>query len=874
MRRTLGHEDATRKEKPDFGQRPTNPLRYPAPVTTSLGSRLHEATDPDATLDVFLDYVAGLGLELYPAQEQAVLELLAGSNVILSTPTGSGKTLVATALQLATAAKGIRSCFGFPIKALASEKFFALCKEFGPERVGMLTGDATINPEAPILCCTTEVLASMGLSEGKRADIGAVILDEFHYYSDKDRGSAWQIPLLTLPQAQFLLMSATMGDTLFFERELEKRTKRKTVTVSSRERPVPLDFTYSENALHETLQTLTRENKAPVYIVSFSQRAAIEEAQNLMSHDFATKEEKKAIAETIREIGTRFDTPFGKTFERILRHGIGIHHAGLLPKYRRLVERLAQTGKLKIVSGTDTLGVGVNIPLRSVVLTKLCRFDGEKTVLLSAREFHQMAGRAGRRGFDVQGSVVVQAPEHAIENLKLQAKIEADPSKKKKIVMRKPPDRGYVHWDRRTFDRLVTAPPEALTSRFDVTHAMILDVLRRPKGGCMAIGRLIRDCHETPHQKRVLGRRARELYQALLSAGVVKVEQTEQGRCARVQDDDGGDFSLLSALSLYLVQTLGMIDPLSANVAEDTLSLVEAVVETPEILLLRQQDKLRTDKLNELKAQGVPFEERQEHLEKVLPPEPPNVEFLRESFRAFADVHPWVVGTKLRPKVIAREMFELRMTFNEYVKEYGLERMEGVLLRYLSETYKLLTTGVPERYKTEEIWGILDYLSAIVRQVDTSLLDEWQRMRFGAEAPKAASIEPITGEEDITRDKRAFAILVQSQVIQLLRLLARGNFVDAAALIATRADGARVLPAMLEEGMRAFEADNGRVETGAEARRRHHLVTEDLGEVWTFALTLLNQEGPTEWVLRGSVDLQKSRESGEPSLVFVSLGPE
>jgi superfamily II RNA helicase len=180
----------------------------------SLGARLpdpNEAT-PDALLDAFVTWVSDRALELYPAQEEAVLELLAGKHVVLATPTGSGKSLVAAAHLFRALASGGRGVYTCPIKALVSEKFFELCELFGPERVGMMTGDASINREAPILCCTAEILANMALCEGAAADVTDVVMDEFHFYSDPDRGVAWQVPLLTLPRVQFLLMSATLGD--------------------------------------------------------------------------------------------------------------------------------------------------------------------------------------------------------------------------------------------------------------------------------------------------------------------------------------------------------------------------------------------------------------------------------------------------------------------------------------------------------------------------------------------------------------------------------------------------------------------------------------------------------------------------------------
>ncbi|CAN5158061.1 hypothetical protein BH09MYX1_BH09MYX1_06920 [soil metagenome] len=565
-----------------------------------------EGASDDTILEHFLAYVEAAGLTLYPAQEEAILELVSGKNVILATPTGSGKSLVAEALHFISLAKGQRSIYTCPIKALASEKFFTLSRELGPENVGLMTGDAGVNRDAPIICCTAEILSNMALRDGKNADVDNVVMDEFHYYADRGRGVAWQIPLIELPNARFLLMSATLGNTEPFEEYLTQLTGLPTAVVRSSHRPVPLDFTYRETPLHETVADLVNKGKSPIYIVGFTQRACAEEAQNLMSVDFSTKEEKKAITEAL--YGVRFDSPYGKDFQRFLRHGVGLHHAGLLPKYRLTVEKLAQRGLLKIICGTDTLGVGVNVPIRTVVFTKLCKYDGEKTAILSVRDFLQISGRAGRKGFDDQGSVVAQAPEHVIENLRLEAKAGSDPVKKKRIVKKKPPERGYVHWDKSTFDRLCTAPPEPLVSRFQVSHGMIVNVLQREGGGCLALGRLIKRSHERPVDKKRHGKTAFAMFKSLVDAEIVQIETDDEGhRRVVLHGDLQREFSLNQTLSLYLLDAIEHLDRESPSYALDLLTLVESILESPDLVLQKQLDHLKTEKMGEMKAAGVEY---------------------------------------------------------------------------------------------------------------------------------------------------------------------------------------------------------------------------------------------------------------------------
>src|SRR5512142_1840848 len=505
-----------------------------------------EMTDADELLGRFLDYVAEKGLVLYPAQEEAVLALFEGKNVILNTPTGSGKSLVAQALHFASLAHGRRSVYTCPIKALVNEKWMALCRDLGADNVGLSTGDASVNREAPVLCCTAEVLANVALREGAEARVDDVVMDEFHWYADRDRGVAWQVPLLTLPQARFLLMSATLGDVSFFEEALTRLNGRPTAVIKSAERPVPLEYAYSEIPLAQTVEKLVAEEKAPVYVVHFTQKDAADSAQDFTSLNLCSREEKNAVAEAIK--GFRFTSPYGPDIRKWLKQGIGVHHAGMLPKYRVLVEQLAQRGLLKVICGTDTLGVGINVPIRTVLFSRLCKFDGQKTAVLSARDFHQIAGRAGRKGFDEIGFVVAQAPEHVIENLRLGEKAKDG----RKVVKRKPPEHNFANWDLQTYKRLMAAPPERLASRFQVSHGMLLNVLSRRGDGRRAMQRLIRDSHEPDRAKKAHFRRAWQLFRSLLGRGIVEiVPKTEEGSCLRVNVELQDDFSMDQTLSLY-----------------------------------------------------------------------------------------------------------------------------------------------------------------------------------------------------------------------------------------------------------------------------------------------------------------------------------
>jgi superfamily II RNA helicase len=849
--------------------------------------------DPDnvsseSLLDRFLEYVADRGMTLYPAQEEALLAVLEGHNVILQTPTGSGKSLVAMAMLFVALARGRRAVYTCPIKALVNEKWRDLCREFGPDNVGLSTGDASVNRQAPILCCTAEILANIALRRGARAPVDDLVMDEFHWYADRDRGVAWQVPLLTLPQTRFLLMSATLGDTRFFEEELTRLTGRPTVTVNGSERPVPLEYEWSERPLAQTVERLLAEDKAPIYVVHFTQAEAAESAQDFMSLPLCTRAEKEQIAAELETV--RFNSPYGPEIRKWLRHGIGLHHAGLLPKYRVLVERLAQRGLLKIICGTDTLGVGVNIPIRTVVFTRLCKYDGEKVKLLSARDFHQIAGRAGRKGFDEKGWVVVQAPEEVIERKKLEEKAAREG---RKVTRRKSSEPGRISWDRKTFERLITAAPERLTSRFQVSPGMLLHVLSRPdEDGCRALQQIIRRCHDSPRQKKEHFKRAWQLFRSMVNRNVIEIVPREQRDARglpklRVNVELQEDFSLDQTLSLYLLETLLILDPQSPQYALDVLSLVEAILEDPEPILWRQLERVRAEALAAMKAEGVPYEERMERLEELEYPKP-NRDFIYGTFNAFAERHPWVGQENIRPKSIAREMYEGFRSFDDYVRDYQLQRVEGLLLRHLHSVYKVLKQTVPEPAKTDAIREMELYFGTMIRTVDSSLLEEWEQMRDPEYERRVAEERArITGQPvslpaeqpgGVTADPTTFTGLVRNRIFTFLRAWSTRQFEAALAELRALedAEGVPWTVARLESALETYLRDHVRLSMDPEARnRRHTHVLPHAGKdgKWTVQQMLVDPEGHNDWVAEWEVDLAASDAAGEPVMRLLRLGP-
>lgn len=825
--------------------------------------------DSSELLEAFLDYAIEQKLELYPAQEAAILEVFEGNHVVLNTPTGSGKSLVALAACFRALAEGQFAFYTAPIKALVTEKFFELCRILGPSKVGMMTGDATVNRDAPIICCTAEILSNLALREGEQAQADWVVMDEFHYYSDPERGVAWQLPLLTLPQSRFLLMSATLGNPEFFCEDLERRTGKRAALVQSTERPVPLDWRYSEVPLQDTLLSLCQAGNTPVYVVHPSQRAASEEAQNLMSVNFLSKAEKQAVREEL--VGFSFDSPFGRELARFVPHGIGVHHAGMLPKYRRLVERLAQKGFLRVISGTDTLGVGVNIPIRTVLFTQLCRFDGTNTRIMSVRDFHQVAGRAGRKGFDVRGSVIAQAPAHEIENRILKDKASDNPKKLRKLKMRKAPERGFVPYSAETFKQLQNSRPEPLQSRFRVDHGLMLAALTHPDG-CRRAKQIIRSSHEPKANQKRLIRQGMSLFRDLVESNIVVMSHSG----VELNTDLQQDFSLNQALALYAVEAVSVLDQAREDYALSVLSVIESVVETPHQILYRQVAALKTKLMAELKSQGVEYEERMKALDQVEAPKP-EAEFIYTTFNEFAKYHPWVSGQSIKPKSIARDMFELCASFREYVKEYGLARSEGVLLRYLTDVYRTLERSVPEQQKTEPLRDIEAWLAAELRAVDGSLLAEWEQLNRPTQSLTAPSQAPPP-PRDILSDERAFRVMIRNAVWRVVQLLARQEYTQAASAVsdlgAPELDVSNHIwtPLVLEQKLTPYFERYDAILLDADARSASRLFVQP----WTDASPTVRQvlsdpDDDLEWSAVFRLHVDASRKAARPVLQLLSL---
>ena len=871
-----GSADTTRYH-PNMGTRQTRFVladRLPLPSRTESSraeSAVGQPFDPDAFVGTFDEWVREQGIRLYPAQEEAVLEMVLGKHLVLSTPTGTGKSLVALAAHAIALAQGQRSWYTAPIKALVSEKFFQLVEAFGAENVGLVTGDSSVNPDAPILCCTAEILANLALREGAQAPADVVVMDEFHYYADPERGWAWQVPLLLLPRAQFLLMSATLGDVRAIADDLERRSGREVAQVTGVARPVPLDYRYVLTPVHETVEQLLGDGLAPIYIVHFSQAAAVERAQALSSTKVATREQRDAIAEELG--GFRFAAGFGATLSRLIRAGIGVHHAGMLPKYRRLVEQLAQRGLLRVICGTDTLGVGINVPIRTVLFTGLTKFDGTKMRQLTAREFHQIAGRAGRAGFDTAGEVVAEAPEHEIENARISAKAEASTKSGKhgkSGVKKKAPD-GFVSWGPLSFERMIAAVPETLTSSMQLTAAMLINVIGRPGSDVPArepgsafqnVRSLLFDNHEGAARQRELARRAIGIYRTLRQGGIV--EQRGGGfdgsASIRLTVELQPNFALNQPLSPFALAAFELLDPSTGSgtgtghYALDMISVLESTLDDPRAILSQQQFKARGEAVAAMKQEGIEYEQRMELLEQVTWPKPLE-ELLEQTFETFASSQPWVRDFELSPKSVVRDLYERAMSFGEFVAFYQLGRSEGLVLRYLSDAFRAARQTIPDDAKTEELRDLIEWLGEVVRQVDSSLLDEWESLthpELDITGAVDAPVLPPTPPSVVT-NRRAFLVLVRNELWRRVQLAALQHDEE---LVALDPD------AGWPEALDAYFEEHDSIGTGPDARSAAWILIDEGATIWTVRQILDDPAGDHDWGIRAEVDLAASAEQG------------
>jgi hypothetical protein len=409
---------------------------------------------------------------------------------------------------------------------------------------------------------------------------------------------------------------------------------------------------------------------------------------------------------------------------------------------------------------------------------------------------------------------------------------------------------------------------------------MLLNVLSRQGDGCRAMQKLIRDCHESPKQKQAHVKRAWQLFRSLVDRKIIEfIPKTEDGSYLRVNVELQEDFSMDQELSLYLLDTIPLMDPQAPDYALVLLTLVESIVEDPDVILRKQLDRVKDQKMAEMKMEGVEYEQRMEELEKLEYPKP-NREFVYSTFNAFAEKHPWVGQENIRPKSVAREMFELFRSFSDYIRDYELQRAEGVLLRYLNRVYKVLSQTVPDAAKNDIVREMEMYLGTMIRQVDSSILDEWEKMRDpNYQRVETKEVRPPGAEAaelDITRDTKAFTAVIRNRIFSFLRGLVVGDFEIAIANLGSTqdAEGQPWTAARLEEALLAYRVEHQDICLDPNARNVRHtyVVPSEDRKTWRVQQMLVDPDEHNDWVAEFDVDLAESRKLGEPVLKLRRIG--
>jgi hypothetical protein len=429
-------------------------------------------------------------------------------------------------------------------------------------------------------------------------------------------------------------------------------------------------------------------------------------------------------------------------------------------------------------------------------------------------------------------------------------------------VVRKKPPEGTIGWGQPTFDRLVTAEPEPLTSSFQVSHAMLLNVIARGGDPFVAMRHLLTDNHEEPAAQRRHIRRAIAIARALLAGGVIE----KVGGAYRLVEDLQLDFALNQALSPFALACLELLDRESPDYPLDVVSVIESTLEDPRQVLSAQRQRARGEAVNAMKAEGIEYEQRMELLEEVTHPRPLR-ELLDGAYETYRRGHPWVADYELKPKSVVRDMYERALTFTEYVSFYGLSRSEGLILRYLADAYRALRQTVPEDARTEELTDLIEWLGELVRQVDSSLLDEWERLRN-----PGGPVEEVALDEKppaVTTNARAFRVLVRNALFRRVELAALRHYDELGELDAEAGWTADRWAEAIED----YFAEYDEIGTGPAARGPALLQIDAGPAVWTVRQVFDDPAGDHDWGIDATVDLAASDEIGAAAVTVAAVGP-
>ncbi len=705
----------------------------------------------DIELAFYEKFLWGRGIEPYPVQEQAIRHIVAGTSVLVTVPTGTGKTLMAKAALQAAVMRGERAIYTTPLRALTEEKYRELCADFGDENVGFATGDYKVNREAPIQVEVAEILWNRVVGDKSVCPAEVVVMDEGHYFNDPERGYVWEQSIIGLdPRSQLVILSATVGrpDRFCQWASLTRRVPME--LVESRERKVPLVHDFREEPLIDTVRELAHKGDVPAIVFVFGREQCFEVARLLKSCRRFTTDEEKAKVEALCDEAL---LPGGVANELrpLFSHGIGIHHAGILPRYKQLVEQLALERLIKFVVSTETIAAGINLPARTVVFPSLRKFIKNEPRMVTAAEYHQMAGRAGRPQFDDRGLAITLAPEEIVSELKKELRDAAkrpayDEGKVRKSVYNKARSeaqrKGDIIWTPESHAELVRGEPAELRSKTKITTEQVLAIglpdlatTALPGAGFVApkktelAERMAEAEASLPPSMRLdivtmidnlllEDRERRGLHKTL-------AQLVDNLRAIEVIDQHGTQVAGMMIRQLQGMDGLFIWYALYNHDLDyvELRQLVEFLVDHD--IIQRQLDRKEEDKkrewvkarLRELRLENpqLTWDDVVAEWEREHPRPLTKVEEVFQAFSA-AVPHPELHGGK-KPKNVWATMEDSGMSFLEFVAAEGLQHEEGNLFSYLVRVMNF-ANKLGEASHLDQLCDLSDRVRALLARID------------------------------------------------------------------------------------------------------------------------------------------------------------
>jgi superfamily II DNA/RNA helicase len=660
-------------------------------------------SDGDLELAFYDQFLLSRGLEPYPVQEQAIAAIFQGKSVLVTVPTGTGKTLMAKAALYRAFHRNERAIYTTPLRALTEEKYRELCADFGDGNVGFATGDYKVNREAPIQVEVAEILWNRIVAEKHVSPAELVVMDEGHYFNDPERGYVWEQSIIGLdPRTQLVVLSATVGHPEKFCQWANITRRVEMTLVDSRERKVPLVHEFREEMLIDTVKELAHAGDVPAIVFVFGREQCFEVARLLKSCRRFTTDEEKAAVDKLCDAAL-LPSGAARELRPLLGHGIGIHHAGILPRYKQLVEQLALERLIKFVVSTETIAAGINLPAKTVVFPSLRKFIKQQPRLVTAAEYHQMAGRAGRPQFDDKGLAITLAPEDIVSDIKKEMKQKgADEAKVKKTVYGRARNdaqrKGDIIWTPETHAELVRGEPAELRSKTKITAEQVLaiglpdlvvepitEADRRMAEAEASLPPSMRLDIVTVIDNLLLGDRDRKELRKTLDQLVANM------RAIGVLDEHGKQVSGEMIRQLQGMDGLLIYYILFNHQLEyvELRELVEYLIDhdiVQRLLDRKGEDEKRTwmrDKLRELRIDNphVTWDDVEALWLKEHPRPLTKIELIHQEFSAKVP-HPELHGGK-KPKTVWAQLEDSGVDFLDFVDRHGLDHEEGNLFSYL-----------------------------------------------------------------------------------------------------------------------------------------------------------------------------------------------